>query len=159
MFRLIPRSRLLLAGAAATAALGAVGGTALATHGSASPTAATVNTTPVAAATATPSPAARARDHRFERELGRVTAVSATQISIADHTGKVHILRVGDRTRVLGPDGKPEKLTEVPTGELVIVTEAAPRPDPAASPSTPASAPGDAHTALVIRDTGFKAAG
>lgn len=159
MFRLIPRTRLLLAGAAATTALGAVGGTALATHGSASPTAATVTTTQAAAATATASPAARAREHRLERELGRVTAVSATEIAIADHTGKVHTFRVGDRTRVLGPDGKPEKLTEIPNGELVIVTEAAPRPDPKASPATSTAAPGDAHTALVIRDTGFKAAG
>ena len=156
MFRLIPRTRLLLAGAAATAALGAVGGTALA---NASPTAATVNATQAAATTATPSPAARAREHRHERELGRVTAVSATEISIADHTGKVHTFRVGDRTRVLGPDGKPEKLSEIPIGELVIVTEAATRPDPAASPATSAAAPGDAHMALVIRDTGFKAAG
>ena len=159
MFRLIPRTRLLLAGVAATTALGAVGGAALATHGSASPAAATFTTTQAAAATATPSPAARAREHRLERELGRVTALSATEITIADHTGKVHTFRVADRTRVLGPAGEPAKLSAIPVGELVIVTEAAPRPDPAASPATSAAAPGGAHTALVIRDTGFKAAG
>lgn len=170
MFPVITRRRLVVAAAIATATAGAATGTVLATRSSAASTAASSTAT---SPSPTPEGVPGAGHHRgllrhglrhTHMLVGRVTSVSSSSISLANYLGTVTTYSVSPKVRVVGPDRKPESLTSLPVGEIVIAVEVS-RPEAAAGLSSPAATPQTTPgvstgtpVVVLIRDTGFKAA-
>jgi hypothetical protein len=169
MFPVITRKRLVVAAAIATATAGAATGTVLATRSSAA-------SPPTSGTAMSPSPTPKAvpgagHRHGLLRHglrhthmlVGRVTSVSSSSISLANYLGAVTTYSVSPKVRVVGPDSKPESLTSLPVGEIVIaveVTRPAPAEGTASTTPTPQTTAGPATgtpVVVLIRDTGFKA--
>lgn len=166
MIPILSRKRLLLAGAIAVVTAGAAGGTVLATRSTAASPSASSN----APNTPSPSPSPgvvhphRGLGHHRARHLeliiGRVTAVSASSISLADSHGTVTTYTLASHVRVVGPDHQPESLQSIPVGEIVVAVEAthhtshhlgSPEATPGAGRTTEAQV-----VVVAIRDSGFR---
>jgi hypothetical protein len=164
MFPVITKKRLVLTGAIATVTAVAAGGTALAARSAAAPLTAT--TQPQQSATS-PSPAPGMPTKKDRKgagapslHLGRVTAVSATSITVVDAAGTSTTYTLSPKVKVATFNHKTEAATAIPTGELVVIVtghQHGAGKGQAVSPSPTPAQPAPA-TAVAIEDTGFKAA-